>query len=55
MNKEELIKTLESLKKSDQELKNAKELIKDIYTYGFGCGYNLAVDEMVDIIKKEGN
>ena len=55
MNKEEFIKLLEGLKKSEQELKNARDLVKDIYINGFGNGYNKAIDEAIEIIKKGEN
>jgi len=50
MNKEELILKLKRLKKTENQLENALSL-GEHYAYGFGCGYNQAIDEVIKIIE----
>lgn len=52
MNKEKLIELLKRLKKSENQLNTARAS-EEHYIYGFGCGYNNAIDEIINIIEND--
>ena len=52
MNKQELIKKLISLKKSEIAIDNAKK--NNVYDCAFGIGYNKAIDDMINFLKERG-
>ena len=49
MNNEDLIKKLRRLRKPEKSIMN----VVDNYVYGFGIGYNKAIEDIINLLENE--